>query len=400
MHYSPAILETEWGMWRMGLLAERVKNRAFAIGFDLVGVAAVSSPARGNAFQTWLNQGYHGDMTYLPRTAEQRLHPERFLPWAKSVIAVGLCYWSAEHQQNSGIELRGRIARYAQNKDYHEVVGKRLDQLRVAVCEEAGQDVQARAFVDAGSVLDREVASAAGLAWYGKNTNLIRPGVGSYFVLGELFLDIVLDPDSPLPNRCGECRLCLDACPTDAFVGPYILDARKCISYLTIELKGPIPTDLREPMGSHVFGCDICQDVCPYNTKPLASTEAAFSPRPDLQAPELIPLLALTEHDFKVLLRDSPVLRAKRRGFLRNVCVALGNSGQLEAVPALADTLRHDRDALVRAHAAWALGRIAGEGATSVLREVQAKEEDRVVREEIAQAVRACDERHPQRNAL
>ncbi|HTX53715.1 MAG TPA: tRNA epoxyqueuosine(34) reductase QueG [Candidatus Baltobacteraceae bacterium] len=386
-------------MCRMELLAERVKSRAFAIGFDLVGVAAVSPPVRGNAFQTWLNQGYHGDMAYLPRTAEQRLHPERFLSWAKSIIAVGLCYWSAEQHQNSGTGLRGRIARYAQNKDYHEVLGKRLDQLWAAVCEEAGRDVQARAFVDAGPILDREIASAAGLAWYGKNTNLIRPGVGSYFVLGELFLDIVLEADSPLPNRCGDCRLCLDACPTDAFVGPYILDARKCISYLTIELKGPIPTDLREPMGSHLFGCDICQDVCPYNIKPLASTEAAFSPRPDLQAPELIPFLSLTEHDFKVLFRESPALRAKRRGFLRNVCVALGNSGQLEAVPALANTLRHDRDALVRAHAAWALGRIAGEGATSVLREVQAKEEDPVVLEEIAQAVRACDVHHPQRNA-
>ncbi len=374
----------------MNGLSERIKDRALAIGFDFVGIASVQAPVHGDAFKTWLAHGYHGEMAYLPRTAEQRLRPEQALPWAKSVIAVGLCYRGPDHERSAAGALEGKIARYARNEDYHDVIGRRLDVLRGGVCEEAGREVQARAFVDAGPAIDREIASAAGLAWYGKNTNLIRPGVGSFFVIGELFLDLPLNQDAPIPNRCGECRLCLDACPTDAFIAPYVLDARKCISYLTIELKGAIPADLRGPMGTHIFGCDICQDVCPYNTKPFAASEPAFLPRPDIQAPDLIALLALTDEDFKSLFRRSPMLRPKRRGFLRNVCVALGNTGSRDAVPALADTLRHDPDPLIRGHAAWALGRIGGEGARSALLKIQPSEADRSVLEEISQALRVC----------
>jgi epoxyqueuosine reductase len=380
----------------MASFEQRIKSRGFELGFDLVGVAAVTPPPRSEAFGEWLRQGYHGEMAYLPRTAAQRMHPERLAPWARSVIAVGLCYWSPEEKNTAEGGIRGRIARYARNEDYHEVLGERLDRLRAAVCEEAGREVQARAFVDAGPVLDREVASAAGIAWYGKNTNLIRPGLGSFFVLGELFLDVVLESDTPIPNGCGECRLCLDACPTDAFVGPYVLDARKCISYLTIELKGPIPTELRSQMGSHIFGCDICQDVCPYNTKPRATAESAFAPRPGLAAPALIPFLELSEQEFKNVFGHSPILRAKRRGFLRNVCVALGNAANMEAVPALARALRNDPDALVRAHAAWALGQIGGPQAGAALREAQGSEKDQLVVGEIGGAIEACGRRRGQ----
>ena len=364
-------------------LTERIKARALTIGFDLVGVSPVEAPTHSQAFADWIQQGYQGEMAYLARTADQRLRPGRHLPWARSAVAVGLNYNTPHMRSGAEEGIRGWISRYAWGDDYHDVMRRMLDRLHAAVSEEAGQEVQARAFVDAGPVTDREIAARAGIGWYGKNTNLLSPRIGSFFVLGELFLDLALDWDRPVSDRCGQCRLCLDACPTSAFVGPYILDARRCISYLTIELKGPIPQDLRGLMGTHIFGCDICQDVCPYNTKCRLTGEPAFQPRPGLHAPELIPLLDLTEGQFKAKFHGSPILRAKRRGLLRNVCVALGNLGRREAVPALARTLREDPDALVRAHAAWALWRLGGEGAAAALRDARAREGDATVQEEI-----------------
>jgi epoxyqueuosine reductase len=204
-----------------------------------------------------------------------------------------------------------------------------------------------------------------------------------------LFLNLKLEYDRPIRDRCGQCRLCLDACPTHAFVGPYVLDARRCISYLTIELKGPIPRELRPHMGTHIFGCDICQDVCPYNTKVKPTKEQAFQPRAGLHAPELIPLLSLTESEFMARFASSPILRAKRRGFLRNVCVALGNLRRPEAVPALARALREDPEPLVRAHAAWALGRLGTREAASALRDARARETDPAVVPEIESAISA-----------
>jgi epoxyqueuosine reductase len=371
-------------------LTERIKARALTIGFDLVGVSPLEAPTHSQAFADWIRQGYQGEMAYLTRTADQRLRPGPHLAWARSAVAVGLNYNT--HHMRSGAEdgIRGWISRYAWGDDYHDVMREMLDRLGAAVNEEAGREVQARAFVDAGPVTDREIAARAGIGWYGKNTNLLAFGIGSYFFLGELFLGLPLDGDRPLPNNCGQCRLCLDACPTNAFVGPYVLDARRCISYLTIEQKGAIPRDLRSSMGAHIFGCDVCQDVCPYNTKCRPTKEPAFQPRPGLHAPELIPLLDLTEGQFKTKFRESPILWAKRRGFLRNVCVALGNLGRPEAVPALARTLREDPDALVRSHAAWALGRIAQPTAALELRSAAEREGDDEVREEIRGALGAA----------
>ena len=372
-------------------LTERIKARALTIGFDLVGVSPMEAPTHSQAFADWIQQGYQGDMAYLTRTADQRLRPGLNLAWARSAVAVGLSY-NTHHMRSGAAEgIRGWVSGYAWGDDYHDVMRRMLDRLHAAVSEEAGQEVPGRAFVDAGAVLDREVAARAGIGWYGKNTNLISPRIGSFFVLGELFLDLALDWDRPVSDRCGQCRLCLDVCPTNAFVGPYVLDARRCISYLTIEQKGAIPRDLRSSMGAHIFGCDTCQDVCPYNTKCRPTKEPAFQPRPGLHAPELIPLLDLTEGQFKAKFRGSPILRAKRRGFLRNVCVALGNSRRPEAVLALVRTLREDSDALVRAHAVWALGRIGGEGAAAALREARAREADAMVQAEILVALRARD---------
>ena len=364
-------------------LIERIKAHGLALGFDLVGISSVQAPLHGAAFAEWLRRELHGEMAYMARTAHQRLHPGQLVPSARSIVSVALNYNTPFARHAGNLELRGWISRYAWGDDYHEVMQAKLGQLLACVRAEAGEEVEGRVFVDAGPVLDRESAARAGLGWFGKNTNLLSMKIGSFFVLGELFLSLPLPPDRPVRDRCGQCRLCLDACPTNAFVGPYVLDARKCISYLTIELKGPIPRGLRPLMGTHIFGCDICQDVCPYNTKCRPTREAAFQPRTGLLAPELIPLLQLTEGEFKARFRGSPILRAKRRGFLRNVCVALGNLGRVEAVSALAQALANDPEPLVRAHAAWALGRIGGPNARAALEGALERGGDATVQEEI-----------------
>ncbi len=331
-------------------------------------------------------------MGYLPRTAEKRMHPGEFLPWAKSVVSVALNYNTPYDRREEAEGIRGWISRYAWGEDYHDVMQAKLTCLLETVRQEAGPGVQGRIFVDAGPVLDREVGARAGIGWYGKNTNLLSMQIGSFFFLGELFLSLELEWDRPIRDRCGQCRLCLEACPTNAFVGPYVLDARKCISYLTIELKGAIPRELRPLMGTHIFGCDICQEVCPYNTKVKATKEPAFHPRHGLHAPELIPLLSLTEAEFKAKFAGSPILRAKRRGFLRNVCVALGNLQRGEAVPALVAALEKDPDPLVRGHAAWALGQIRTREAGRALHAAHAREMDSTVLEEIQASVHSFEQ--------
>jgi epoxyqueuosine reductase len=308
------------------------------------------------------------------------------------VVSVALNYDTPRGREREAEGIRGRISRYAWGEDYHDVMQVKLMRLLECVRREAGSEIQGRIVVDAGPVMDRAVGAQAGIGWYGKNTNLLSMRIGSFFFLGELFLGLELEPDRPLRDRCGQCRLCLDACPTNAFVGPYVLDARRCISYLTIELKGVIPRELRPLMGNHIFGCDICQDVCPYNAKGKTTGEPAFQPRQELRAPELIPLLSLSESEFTVKFAGSPILRAKRRGFLRNVCVALGNLGRPEAVPALIATLKGDPAPLVRGHAAWALGQIRTREAAQALREAAGQETDASVLEEIRASIVALTE--------
>jgi epoxyqueuosine reductase len=371
------------------VLTHRIKAVGIALGFDLVGVSPVQTPAHRESFAEWLRRGYHGEMAYMARTSGKRLHPGEFLPWARSVVSVALNYNTPYTREAEGRGIRGWVSRYAWGDDYHDVMQAKLERLLESVREAAGPEVQGRVYVDAGPVMDREAGARAGIGWFGKNTNLLSMKVGSFFFLGELFLNLVLEYDRPVRDRCGQCRLCLDACPTHAFVGPYVLDARRCISYLTIELKGVIPHELRPLMGTHIFGCDICQDVCPYNTKVKPTKEQAFQPRAGLHAPELIPLLSLTETEFRSSFAGSPILRAKRRGFLRNVCVALGNLKRPEAVSALARTLRDDPEPLVRAHAAWALGQIRTPEADTALHEAHARELDPTVLSEIDSAIGA-----------
>ncbi len=381
MQSKPAQIETE--------LSLRIKDEAQRLGFDLVGISAVRPPVHENSFAEWLRRGFAGEMGYMERTADLRRRPETAVPWAVSVVSVGMNYLTQPDGAATKRSPAGRIARYAWGGDYHDLMKERLETLHKAIQRLCDCPVEGRVFIDSGPVLERDFAGLAGLGWIGKNTNLISPKKGSWFFLGELFLSIPLAYDEPMRDRCGRCDLCLKACPTQAFVGPYVLDARRCISYLTIELKGSIPRHLRPLIGEHIFGCDICQDVCPYNTKPSPTEERAFAPREDRHAPALIPLLSLTDEEFRHRFRGSPIRRAKRRGFLRNVAVALGNSGSYEAVPALASALLDD-EPLVRGHAAWALGRIGGTAALAALQDRLNTEIEPEVRDEIKQAVADC----------
>lgn len=369
-------------------LSRRVKELAREVGFDLVGISPVGPPLHGGSFSDWLRQGFAGEMAYLERGAEKRLHPGDFLPWAKSIVSVALNYYVPLHREDAQEDgLRGWISRYAWGDDYHAIMEVHLDALLAKIRAEVGKSVEGRAYVDTGPVLERDFSARAGIGWIGKNTTLIHPRRGSWFFLGELFLSVELESDRSIRDRCGGCDLCIRACPTGALVGPYLLDSRRCISYLTIELKGSMPREMRPLIGDHIFGCDICQDVCPYNKKAKPGAEEGFWPREEHFAPDLISLLGVTEEEFRRRFKGSPIRRAKRRGLLRNVAVALGNLRNDAAVPALTRALFEDPEPLVRGHAAWALGRIGSVEARQGLEKAIANENDADVQEEIRLAL-------------
>jgi epoxyqueuosine reductase len=367
-------------------LSSRIKAEAQRLGFELVGISPVKLPRHEESFAEWLRKELHGELGYMKRTEAFRRDPHKLVPWAVCVISVGMNYFTPLPRSEAPLPTQGWISRYAWGDDYHDLMQQKLDSLFDFVKELHKGPLQGKAFVDSGPVLEREFAGTAGIGWIGKNTHLISPKRGSWFFLGELFLSIALSYDRPIRDRCGKCDLCLKACPTGAFVGPYVLDARRCISYLTIELKGAIPVHLRRLIGNHVFGCDICQEICPYNVKAEATSENAFAPRTGLYAPDLIPLLALSDTEFRSRFRGSPILRAKRRGFLRNIAVALGNLQSVDAIPALIRVL-HDEEALVRGHAAWALGEIGGLTAREALQRRLEIEKDGEVMGEIKAAI-------------
>jgi epoxyqueuosine reductase len=376
--------------FKRALLAEARRH-----GFELAGIAAATPAETRRAYVDWLEAGHGGEMAYLGKDPDRRADPRRVWPDVGSILVVGLNYRTWEPDEGARSDPgRGQLARYALGDDYHEVLTAKLR----AVLEWARGEVpgvEGRHYVDTGPLLERDLAARAGLGWFGKNTCLIDRGQGSYFFLGALLLNLELPLDAATSAHCGTCSRCLDACPTGAFLGPYVLDARRCISYLTIELRGPIPRELRPLVGNWIFGCDVCQEVCPWNRKAGWGSEPAFAPRPALQAPELIPLLRMTQEEFSATFRRSAVKRAKRRGFLRNVCVALGNSGDPLAIPALAAALHHE-EPLVRGHAAWALGRFRDRTASRALTSARGAEPDRWVREEIEAAL---EEAEPLREA-
>jgi epoxyqueuosine reductase len=367
-------------------LSLQVKQEAQRLGFELVGISPLKAPLHEQSFAEWLRQGLAGELGYMERTEALRREPRELVPWAISIVSVALNYYTAFPRAPLSKTTNGWISRYAWGDDYHDLIKTKLESLLERINQLAGAPVQGRAFVDSGPVMERDFAGVAGLGWIGKNTHLISPKKGSWFFLGELFIDLPLAYDRPIRDRCGKCDLCLKACPTNAFVGPYILDARRCISYLTIELKGYMPRHLRPLVGNHIFGCDICQEVCPYNVKARETAENTFGPRSGLHAPQLIPLLSLSAEEFRQRFRGSPIRRAKRPGLLRNVAVALGNIGSVEAVPALVHALDDD-EPLVRGHVAWALGQIGSTLAVGALQRRLQLETDLAVRAEIDAAI-------------
>ena len=331
-------------------LTSKVRERALELGFDRVAVGPAAPPAHGSAFEGWLDAGYAGEMSYLARTRDQRLDPARLLPGARSVVAVAMLYASPEPRESSG----ARIARYAGGRDYHDVMRPRLNTLARFIEGAAGQGTLSRAAVDTSPVLERDLAAAAGLGWIGKNTNLIGPDLGSYFFIGIVLTTAELDVDGAQPDRCGTCRACLDACPTQAFVGPYVLDARRCISYLTIEHRGSIAEDLRPAIGDWLFGCDVCQDVCPWNRRAPSASNPELAPG---DPPTALALLKLDESEFRSHFGATALSRAKRSGLLRNAAIVLGNSGDPAARPEL-ERACGDTDPTVAEAARWALEKL------------------------------------------
>jgi epoxyqueuosine reductase len=439
------------------LSTQAIKEYAYSLGFDTVRITTAQEfLAAERVIKDRIARGLMDGLPWFTaERADVSCHPDALLPEAQSIIALGMVYLTEQPALPEDGTPRGRIARYAWGDDYHDIIKPRLQQfsawLQAYAHDEMGEAVATRLFVDTGRMVDRAVAQRAGLGWYGKNTNILTKGWGSWLFLAEIVTNLPLTADEPLKANCGSCEICLHACPTKALPNPYELDNTRCISFLTIELRGSIPLELRPLMGNLIFGCDICQEVCPvnqvaekrlmqypqtdrknevlepyplptaqpgiaYQGKPQGSSDFApglktgspvislkqirknektfrphpeFLPRPAVgSSPELIPLLSLTEEQFCERFRRSPIKRTKRRGLLRNVCVALGNIGDPQAVPALIGAL-HDVEALVRGHAAWALGRIGGQQAVEALYEALSTEEDSDVQKEIRCALAA-----------
>jgi epoxyqueuosine reductase len=339
-------------------LTERLKAQAYGLGFDLVGVTALGEPATREAFDAWLAAGLHGEMGYLDGNgADLRRDARLPHPGATHAIVLAMNY--------GGAAPSGPIARYARGDDYHDVLRERTRELHAWLERETGRRIDARPYVDSGPVLERDLAQRAGLGWFGKNTMLINPRAGSFLFLASLFVDFPLAVDAPFEaDRCGTCTRCMQACPTGAITAQRVLDATRCISYLTIELKGAIPEELRAPMGDRVYGCDICQDVCPWNLSFASELrEPAFASREALDSGDARALarefLAMSQAEFSARFKGSAMKRAKRRGLARNAAVVLGNVGTNDDVGLLEAALQHD-EPLVREHAAWALARLAG----------------------------------------
>lgn len=373
-------------------LRRSIESEARRLGFDLFGVCAPETPPHLDVYLRWIRQGRHGEMAYLaaPYAQERRAQPNRILPECRSILVLGTHYPAPTHPvSETTVQPTGRVAAYAWGEDYHDVLLSRMKQLIAFIETNFGAPLHSRCYTDTGAILERDLAQRAGLGWIGKNTCLIHPRRGSFFLLAEILLSVELAADLPFSSdHCGRCRRCLDACPTGAILPDRTLDARRCISYLTIELKDPIPLELRPLTGNWVFGCDICQQVCPWNQRFASQAGGAlFLPRPGVSHPDLLYELGLSQPEFSQKFKGSPIKRAKRRGYLRNVAVALGNLGLPEVVPLLEQALQTDPEPLVRGHAAWALGQIGGQQALSVLQKAAPAEHDSYVLGEIQMAI-------------
>jgi len=360
-------------------LAAFIKEAAAETGFDLTGVAEVSDFSELGYFPQWIAENRHGEMRYMESRDEQgelkRASLKYSAPWAKSVVVCAMNYNTAQPYSTDphGDESTGWISRYAWGqRDYHDVILPRLREIEGRLRQFAGE-IQTWSYVDTGPIVERVYAKYAGIGWVGKNTCIINQKLGSWLFLGVILTSIELQPDLPPPDRCGSCTRCIEACPTDAFIGPHKLDASRCISYVTIEKRGAIPEDLREGIGRHVFGCDICQDVCPWNRRNFGdpasfpqegrgatTSDPDFQPRRLLVNPSLEWLATISEEDFQSTFRGSPIKRAKRLGVRRNAVVAMGNSGNPEFVPTLRRIAENDSDEVIAEHARWAVTKLSG----------------------------------------
>jgi len=369
-------------------LTQQIHARANDLGFELVGITPAAQSETIARYRQWIENGYAGKMGYLERHLPLKVDVRQLLAEAKSVISLAMNYYTLDPPKAlADAPAHGQISRYAWGDDYHDVIRQRLSELVDFIKQTAETELKTRVCVDTAPIIEREYAQKAGVGWIGKNTNLIHWRSGSWYFLAEVLINIDLESDTePLRGSCGTCTRCIEACPTDAIIEPNLLDSRLCISYLTIELKESIPKALRPKIGNLIFGCDICQEVCPWNSKAVPTDEPAFQPRDGNLTPKLLSLIGMTQQEFSRRFKGSPIKRTKRRGFLRNVLVAIGNWGEPRAVPALKDALADD-EPLVRSHAAWALGKIGGDTAKQILQTRLAVETEQEVIVEVQEAL-------------
>ena len=372
----------------MSTLTQQIQAHAHSLGFELIGITPAARSETIARYRQWVKNGYAGEMGYLKRHLPLKTDVRQLLTEAKSVISLAMNYYTLDPPKALAEDpARGQISRYAWGDDYHDVIRQRLSELVDFIKQTAETELKTRICVDTAPIIEREYAQKAGIGWIGKNTNLIHWRSGSWYFLAEVLINIALESETPpLRGSCGTCTRCIEACPTDAIIEPNLLDSRLCISYLTIELKESIPKTLRPKIGNLIFGCDICQEVCPWNSKAVPTDEPAFQPRAGNLAPKLLSLIGMTQQEFSRRFRGSPIKRTKRRGFLRNVLVAIGNWGDRRAIPALKAALT-DAEPLVRSHAAWALGKIGGNTAKQVLQTQLTIETEQEVITEIQDAL-------------
>ena len=341
-------------------LSAAIKQYSLELGFSVCRITSADPPPHHANYKDWLDNGHSGEMEYLKRQEPKRSSPDAVLKGARSIICLAVNYaveTGRPANTGNGNATAGTVARYARYEDYHHRIWQMLD-LIVQRIDEIAPGVGSKAYCDTGPITERDLAMRAGVGWIGKHTNLISRELGNWFFLAEILTDAVLEIDVPETTHCGTCTRCIPACPTGAITGPYLLDARKCISYLTIELKGSIPVEFRPLIGRRIYGCDECLAVCPWNKFAVEANKRVLTQRDDLKEPDLVELLHLTEETFKTRFRGSPILRTKRRGFLRNVCVATGNARLREALPQLNHLVQHEPEELVKEHAQWAIDQV------------------------------------------
>ncbi len=361
-----------------------LKSFSESLGFDGFGVASPELGLAGERFGKWLDAGYDGEMAYMRRGQEKRKNPDLVLEGVQSILCFRTNYYAMEKDM-SYVEHRdvADISIYALNKDYHDIVTLRLRKMEEKIKEEF-EGCRTRIYVDTGPILEKPLAQQAGLGWIGKHTNLLTEGMGSWYFLSEILTDVALPSSHPADDHCGTCRSCIDICPTDAIIAPYVLDSRRCISYLTIELKGVIPVEYRKAIGNRIYGCDDCQIVCPWNSYAVKTDDPDFQQKQDTL--KLMDLIQINREMFSRRFKGSPIKRIKRRGLLRNVAVALGNSGNPQAIPILIKVL-DDEEPLIRAHVVWALGELSGAEALPFIQEKLNNEKEAIVLKELARVV-------------